>query len=894
MDIHDQAQKTIQYGKANGKSNADISAAVTKLYARHDASVGQENTQVQPKTVAGKAISGVEKVGSAIVGGVEKTYDAEKGFVQGKPAFPATGKDIGQNGGPQDIVKILGNTFSDAPAVLKGMVDIVAHPINSAKGIAEYYGNIASTSFNAIKESIKTGNMTAINQAIDDAETSVIDHPLQAILAFEGAKGAVEGAVDLGKDVQEKGVKQTATDKATALYEKGKDIAKKVGSAYETAKNVVTGNGSDTGFKSKSSIHNATIKAAANLDDVLNKQKEVDDLTEKVKAFADKTKAESEANKGNLDTKGKEIKQTKDQITQKSAEQRQAELQLKVAQNELADIQEQQKQISNQAATSTQSEMSRNGFGSIPDLSKAVTDFFKSAKDKLSKVYDDKLGNAKISLGSVFSGIGKFQDYLRGISDTKTLKAIQPMIDNLKIRDIVSQAGDDNSKLTQMLGKSDVDPRLWHDLDFDRIRQEYPPLTSDNIKGTRNNIEATIRENNTDALKNFGTNVISAFKDTFRNAIRDNFGQDTLDKLDANDKNWSEIMKNPLSAKENPTLADIQKNWKSFTQNATQLPEGDQLVKKIQNYAGEQVLDAAESRGEYSVKKIETGIKKYADILGDTVTKQLRDVADLIDQKTPEQTAKEQQVDTAKQKIDTAKQDKQSLQDKKSAQVADQKELTDRQKEIDATSKSIGTDSSEIMDRIKGIDTMDGLKKFLADTGKTIEDVRSVVLQSIIENVDKEAGKDENAPFDVNRISSYISQVNKIGGDGPEGQAVNDEMLGKDGRKAFNDVKEKVDEYNKLKSAKSKTAAARLVQASFGALLLTIGFGRFFGARQLLQAFSPAGEGKFTSLSDPEGRQRPVPQGQASNGILGLVNRLIQNPLIVTGGTQESKKKDGQ
>lgn len=881
MDIHDQAQKIIQYGQKNGKSNTDTLGALNKLYAQNDAKQGFSD---KPKT-------GVGKVLDAIGSGISKTAaDTVKDWNGTGVNMPATDKDTGTNGGPQDIVKILANTFSDAPGILKGMTQLIIHPINSAKGIADYYSGIATDVFSAVKESIKSGNMTAINTAIDNAEKSVIDHPLQAILAFEGAKGAVESGVDLTKDVNDKGVKQTTIDKGQQALETGKQVAERVKNSFNSVKNIVIGNGD--GFKSKSAIHQATVKAAANLDDVLNAQKKVADLTKKVNDFAEENKKASEQNKSALDDKKGQIKETGSKIGEKSVEQKQAELQLKTAKNELTDIQEQQKQIANQAATSTQSEMSKNGFGSIPDLAKGVTDFFKTAKENLSKVYDDKLGNAKVSLGSVFTGIAKFQDYLRGISDTKTLKAIQPMIDNLKIRDIVSRVGDDNTKLTRELGKSGVDPRLWHDLDFERIRQEYPPLTTENIKGTRNNIESTIRENNTDALKNFGTNVMTAFKDTFRNTVKDTFGQDTLDKLDANDKNWSELMKNPLATKDNPTLVDIQKNWKQFTQNASQLPEGDALVKKIQNYTGEQILDAAESRGEYSVKKIESGIKKYGDIIGDTVKEKLTGVADLIDQKTPEQTEKEQQVADTKQVVDTTKQQKENLKDQKNQQVVDQKELQDKQSKIDADAKVIGTDSAEIMKNIKSIDTMDGLKNFLDKTGKNIEDVRAVVLQSIIENVDKEAGKSNDAPFDVNRINDYIKQVNSLGGDGPEGQKVNDEILGEDGKKAFNDVKEKVDEYNKLKTTKSKTVAARLIQASFGAALLTIGFGRFFGARQLLQAISPAGEGTFTSLSDPEGRQRPGADGTTTNGILGLVNKLLQKPLLLTGGTESGKKDE--
>lgn len=880
MDIHDQAQKVIQYGKANGKSNADIAAAVNKLYI----------PSAEPKkTGVGKVLA---DVGGGLVKDTKDIYNTGKSFANGQAIAPATDNDVGAKGGPQDIVKILANTFSDAPSVLKGITQLITHPINSAKGIADYYSGIATDAFSAIKESIKSGNMTAINTAIDSAEKNVIDHPLQAIMAYEGAKGAVEGGVDIAKDVNDKGVKQTAIDKGQQALETGKQIAQKVGDSFKSAKNFLSGNSDDPRFKSKSAIHVATLKAASNLDSVLDAQKKVDDLTAKVKSFADQNQKDSEENKKQLDTKEGDIKDTGIKIGQKSIEQRQAELQLKTAQNELADIQEQQKQIANNAATSTQSEMSKNGFGSIPDMSKAVTDFFKSAKDNLSKVYDDKLGNAKISLGSVFTGISKFQDYLRGISDTKTLKAIQPMIDNLKIRDIVGKAGDDIKSIVGELTKQNIDPKLWQNMTEDEIKKQYPPLTSDNIKGTRNNIEATIRDNNTDALKNFSTNVMSAFKDTFRNAIGETYGQDTLDKLDANDKNWSEIAKNPLSSKENPSLADVQKNWKQFTQNAAQLPEGDALIKKIQNYTGEQILDAAETRGEYSVKKIETGIKKYADIIGDSVKEKLTGVADLIDQKTPEQTAKEQEIDTTKKQVESTKQQKEDLKAQKGQQVFEQKELKEKQSKIDADTKAIGTDSADIMNKIKGIDTMDSLKNFIEKTGKTIEDVRSVVLQSIIENVDKEAGKDKNAPFDVNRINDYISQVNKIGGDGPEGQKVNDEMLGEDGRKAFNDVKAKVDEYNKLKTTKGKTAAARLVQASFGAALLTIGFGRFFGARQLLQSVSPAGEGKFTSLSDPEGRQRPGEEKPATTGVLGLVNKLLQQPLLITGGTQSAKDKD--
>lgn len=886
MDIHDKAQKIIQYGKSNGKTNDEILSAVNKLYTSNDAKKGVQ----KPQTQFGAIMSGIGE-------GTKKGDQFFKDSASGKPAFPATNKDVGASGGPQDIAKILGNTFSDAPAVLKGMVQLVTHPINSAKGIAEYYGGIASDAFNAVKESIKSGNMQAINAAVDNAEKSVIDHPLQAIMAYEGAKGAVEGGVDVVKDVNEKGVKQTAVDKGQQALEQGKQIAQKVHDSFKTAKNVLTGDTENPRFRSKSAIHQMTVKAASNLDDVLNAQKKVADLSAKVKSFADKTAKEAEANQKQLETKKGQVKETGIKIAEKSIEQRQAELELKTAQNELNDIQQKQKDIGNQAGTATQSEMSKNGFGSIPDLSKGVTDFFKAAKENLSKVYDDKLGNAKINLDKVFSGITKFQDYLRSISDTKTLKVIQPMIDNLKIRDIVAKAGDDNTALTRALSKSGVDPRMWHDLDFDRIRQDFPPLTSENIKGTRNNIEETIRQNNTDALKNFGTNVKDAFKDVFKDAIKDTYGQESVDKLNENDKNWSELMKNPLSSKENPTLADVQKNWKSFTDNAKQLPEGESLIQKIQNYTGEQILNAAESRGEYSAKKIESGIKKYSDIIGEDVKQKLNDVSDLVSQKTPEQVSKEQQITETKQKVDETKQQKEDLKSQKSTQLVEQKDLQDKQSKINADAKEIGADSSEIMKNIKSIDTIDSLNSFLEKSGKSIEDVRSVMAQSVIENVDKEAGRDPNAPFDVNRINQYINAMNKIGGDGPEGQAVNDEMLGEDGRKLINETKKGIDEYNRFKSMKSKTASARIIQGSFGALLMTIGMGRFFGARQIYEAFKPIGAGKFESLANPPGRERPTETPESSKGILGkgilgLFTKLMQKPLLVTGGTESNKKKD--
>lgn len=824
-----------------------------------------------------------EKTPSESIASEGKFQVGKSGLFSGQPILPASLKDTNENKqyGVGNALQVAGkmavNAVSDLPAVAKGMASIL-DPLqwgNVAKGIAEYYGGVASGAFNSVKESIKTGNMDAINDALSKAEISMIDHPLQTILAFEGAKGVVEGGAGIAKD-------------PAAAITKAQGVAGKVSDAFKTAKNIATGVSEDPKYMSKTALHNATVQAASNLDDTINAQKKVNELTDQINSF--KTKIENEQKSSSEEVRGKkrEIQQTQKELTQNSAEYQKAQTDLKIAKNQLDDLNQKKLENANEGAKNTQGELAQSGFSSQVDLQKGIQSFFKSAKDKASEVYDNNLGNAKIDLGSVFKGISKFQEYLRGISDTKTLKAVKPMVDNLIVRDIITKGGTD-TEIFKALTNSGVDTKMYYAKGIDELKQEFPPLTSENIKGTRNNLEATIRENNTDALKNFGTNVKDAFKDTFKSAIKDTYGDTVLSKLIEADKSWSEIRSNPLSEKDNPTISDIKNNWESLSRVARQLPEGKSLMEKVQNYMGEQVLNGAEKNGEYDPSKIQTGIKKYGNILGDIVTKKLNGVSDLVKQaqeavKTTEERFSDIK-DSVKDKFKTTESD---LKTQGKSQIVELKNLQDKQSKINEDAKSIGSNSADIIKNIKKLDTIDSLNNFLENSGKTIEELRPVVIQSIIENIDKEAGKESGSPFDVNRIKTFISEVNKLGGTGPEGQDVNDELLGDHGKKAFNDLKDKASEYDKLKSIKTKTAAARILQGAFGAILLTVGMGRFFGARQLIKAFSP----DVIPEGDVSGRSRPEIKN-VNEGILKKAYNITTSNLgKISGGTDKSNQDE--
>lgn len=780
----------------------------------------EETTKVTPEVTQPK-----DRVGEYIAsqGSMkeqrEKVKSGEAGVLasafSGAPIAPATKADIGGKG--YDPLKQIGKTavniVSDFPSIVQGAANMVIHPIDSVKGMVKYYGDIATETLGAIKEAVKTGDLTRIGEDIQKAEIAMIDHPLQTVLAFEGARAITKGAM---RPVE------TAT-KAADVITSGLDASK---AKFLSVKQGMKDKGIN--FQSDSVLHQKTLEVGDTIGQIVEKNKAIADSQKELTSMTEKAAAK--------------LKGKTEEIGAKTIEQTQKELELQKNKAELADLAKIQKEQVKTASDTTKSEFASKGFTSLKDMQTNLKDFFGSVKEKLGTVYEENLGNAPVQLDGFFSGIAKVQDYLRGISDTKTLKALNPIIENLKMRDMMTKYAGDEKGFFNALAKEGIEPKYGSLAEY---AQEYPPLTSENFKGTRNVIKQTIKDNNLDALKNYDKNVTPNITKDFRDAIQKEYGDATLGRLDAADKAWADLMDNPLVKQDAPTLTDITKNWDAFLKNAEQLSEGQALVEKMQNYAGEQILERArQSSGEYSTTTLNTDLKKYSNILGDDAKAKIEGVISLNN--------------TLSKAVETTKE----VVEKKKTEVAKAKEevkkLTEEQTQIKKEAKSIGETPDKVISTIKNIKTVDELNSFMEKTGKSIEDIRKITIQSIIEKVDPKLIEDKNVPFDVEKTGEVIKELKEIGKseDGIEYKKVNNEILGEEGIKTIVDLEKKFEEYKNLKTAAGKNSAGRLIKGAFGAML--VAFGHFiWGGIEVARALT----GGAKSVKDITGRERPAQKG---------------------------------
>lgn len=715
--------------------------------------------------------------------------------------------------------KMLANVFSDAPAILAAIPTAIIHPINTVTGLVGAVKGITDETTDAISTGLATGDWSQLGQDVQETEVSVMNHPLQTVLLLDEA---LKSSKNVLNGFQDKGFSGGLNEMVDDTSKKVKGYINDIDNAQKNIRKA---------FTTKSTITNHLSTIQQTLSDKVASMKTVDDLKEKLNSFTEKPKSDAAGIEEKVNANAGEQEKLKNQLAQE--------------QEKLDTLNKQHMEQTNKMAADQQAEMKiKGGFESQMDMGKSVSNLFKRAFDKASAVYDEKLGNAKVQVGNILDSLSNYKDELLKGNKFKSADVAQKEIDQLKLRQIVGEGGSE-SDIYKKLQNSDVNPKLFEKMNLDQLKARYQPLTSDYLKTAKNSIYNSIEKGaDESSLREYNETVLPSFDEAFGNAIKDEYGQDTFNKIKETDALWSEFRKNPLSSIENPTLNDIQKNWKSFLQSASKIDGGKELITKIQNSVGQQILSNAERGGEYSANKIQDGIKKYGSMLDDTTKNRITNVANSIS-------------DTTSIKSQEGKIGEVKTQIKESTQQGN--ELEKQHKKIVDDSKAVGNDSADVEKNIMKIDSMEKLQNFLKTSGKTIKEVTPVIVHALIEQADKEAGKPSGANYDLNVIDNFIAKMDKLGGETSGGQEVNDALLGgKDSpvAKSFNELKDLNEKYKLLDKTGQKSMSSRVLKAAFGAFLAVggLGFGRFKGISDIRSAFSSG-----IKEAEPSGRARVAP-----------------------------------
>lgn len=727
--------------------------------------------------------------------------------IAGTPLAPATEQDVSGNDKNYNPVvqagKMLLNVFSDAEGIVASIPQAVLHPIKTAEGLVNSVSSISNEAIDAISTGLATSNWNKLGQDVKKTEISVMNHPLQTVLMLDGAlessKSVLEGFKSKGFSG---GLNEMVDDTSTKAKKYIQDID-------NARKNLAKA------FTTKSTITNHLANIQITLNDKITSMKTVEDLKGQLNSFTEKPKTDIAVGEEKISSNINKQESLKNQLAQE--------------QMKLDDLNKQHTEQTNKMAADQQTEMKiKGGFDSQADMGKSVSNLFKKAFDKASAVYDEELGNAKVETGDIVDSLSNYKDELLKGNKFKSADLAQKEIDQLKLRQITGEGGTDTD-IYKKLQKSGVNPKLYENMDINQLKTRYQPLTSDYLKTAKNSIYNSIEKGaDESSIREYNKTVIPSFDDAFGNAIKDEYGQDRLNKIKETDNLWREFRANPLSSIDNPTLNDIQKNWKSFTDTASKIEGGKELITKIQNSVGEQILSNAERGGEYNPNKIQDGIKKYNSILDDTTKQRLQSVTDSIKDTTAAE-KQQTQIEQTKTQQKTAS--------------SEGKTLAKEQAKILSDAKTIGNDSADVEKNIMKIDSMEKLNNFLQTSGKTIKEVTPVIIHALVEQADKEAGKPSGANYDLNVIDNFITKMDKLGGETSGGQEVNDALLGgKDSPIAtkLNELKDLNEKYKLLDKAGQKTMTRRIMKAAFGAFLAMggLGFGRFKGISDIRSAFS--------------------------------------------------------
>lgn len=802
----------------------------------------------------------------------------------GTPFAPATEADVSYDnktslGRPVvTIGKMLLNVFSDAKGIVASIPQAIIHPIKTTEGLVSSVKGITDESVDAISTGIATGDWkpldllkgkmpggdwSQLGQDVKKTEISVMNHPLSTVLLLDGAlessKNVLQGMTPEGPAVTDY---RASLDPSDPMSKSPYGFSGSLGDMASGTVNSIKGYIDDINnarkniakaFTTKSTITEHLAIIQQTLSDKVASMKQVGNLKEQLTSFTDKPKSEVAGAEEKVNANVGQQEALKNQLAQEQAK--------------LDELNQQHTEQTNKMADDQNKEMKlKSGFTSMSDVGTSLKELAQSVKAKLSAVYEKNLGNATVNLDGVFAGFDKLKSYLSSVSDTKTIKALQPLIDNLKTRELVSQFSGDEKGFFKQMAQDGIEPKYSTLAEYEK---NFPAVTSENVKGTISNIEQTIRANNMDALKSFGDNVRSAFTGALKDSIKDTYGQDQLDTINANDKAYGDLKNSKLLNTPNPKLSDIVSGWKDFVASASKTPEGQALITKLQNYVGTQILDNAKIGDTYSAADIQKGLLKYDSVLDSTTKSRLNTVAESINDKT--------NIDAQQNKVEATQ-----AQQKEVTQQG--KQLVKEQAKINADARAVGNDSADVEKNIMKIDSTEKLQQFLQASGKTIKEVTPVIVHALLEQADAEAGKGSGANYDLKVIGDFIKKMNNLGGETSDHQAVSDAMLGGADSptvKAYNELKAQYDKYSQLSDIKQKSTFGRVLKAAFGAFLAVggLGFGRFKGISDLRSAFS-------SGVSDAVagGRERlPIPEDSTAGttikkvGTAGAAAKIGQN-----------------
>jgi len=797
---------------------------------------------------------------------VTPTPSAWDKFWSGTPLSPITADETsGGNGGAEGGLKLIGSMFanaiSDIPAVASGAVQLLEpwkYPA-IAKGLVNSAKNITEETAGAISDGLKTGNWSRLGQDVQKAEITIGNHPLQSVLGFEGALSASKFAAGAARD------SVIAASDPNVPFEHtptGQAIKGTIDSINNTKNNIVklfehqttlTEHAQQLNELAKQSIEqNKAYTDAKNTvesfqENIAEQQAKLSDLKTQVESASSEDKA-------NLQ---EQLNQNQAQMDQAIQDHISAQKDLQTAQDKITQLYTDKVNEVNQETANQMAETRlKSGFDSQEtNLNDSVANFARNAYERESGLYKENLGNAQINSDTIVKGLEDYKDALRNVSKRDSVPYAQGAIDELKLRDIVNSSPDEKV-LYKRLNESGIDPKKWENLNPDQLHQEYPPLTSENFKQTRNALyEGISRKANETSEYQYNNTVKPAFDKAFADAVREQYGSERVDTIRKIDEAWANLKSNPLFDKDAKLSFDkIVKNWSDFSKSVSKVPGGEEMISRIQNFAAERVLANSENPlkpGTFDYNKILKGLDKYENVLGDQLTTRLLRVAQDNKILEEEQALRTQQLkdqkaqlkQSIKEKVNELKKTKETVIKEATKKAAETKEtvasIKAAAKKVESDARDVGADKPDFIKNVQAIDSPEKLQEFLNKSGKTAPELGAVVMRNVFSPV---ADAVESKDFDPKMIGDALDKIDKLGkGD----TTVKSALLGPETEADLKNLRDKYSVWEKATEGHKgeKTFASRTKDIATGALILAIlPFGKFFGYRKLLSGISPSSD----------------------------------------------------
>lgn len=865
----------------------------------------------------------------------------------------ASGETAGQkienssNQGLKLMGSMFANVVSDTPAAAANFLNLLEpwkYPA-IAKSLIQGGAHITSAAARDISHGFQTGDWSQFGKDIDKVEITVGNHPLQSALFLDGGLDAAKtGLQGVGDGLT------AATDPNTKFIDTqtGQSIIQKMNTVQGFARDIQTSAtdpnvkfmDTPTGQSITSLLSNFT-RARANITKLFEGKTTLDEHTSTLGDLAQQTVD----NTNKYTTAKKTVESFNDQQQQLLQQQNDLKSQLEsakvgekasienqieenqqrmdelnrntaLAQKTLQSLQDQDKELFeqktnevNQETANQQKETRINGGFSDTqtspslesDLASAVSDISSRAFSHESGLYNENLGNVPFDPSGLIKGFEGMRDALPESGNSASIPKVQDIIDELKLRKILN-SGLSDSDIYKSLYDEGIDPKKYEDLNLDQLKKQYPPVTTGNVKSSISSYfdRATKTGDATGSRvgrMEYMNNVDPAYESSFEKIIKENFGQDRVDAIKQNDKNWARLRNNPLFDNDaNITLSKIVKNWESFKNALSQLPEGSKFINRVQNFVAERILNNAENLSNpstFDFSKILKGMSDYKNVLdGSELEQRLQRVAN--DNKSIENEKAQRVQDLKSSKKQIALESKQKSAELKSQQQRIQSEgknnlgklqdqiktATAQASKISQDAEDIGADTPDFVKSVLKIDSPEKLQSFIEKSGKSAEEIGAVVIQKAFSEVARSLA---NGEFNPDQIGDAFKIIDKIGsGD----SSLRDQLLGSNKpdieklRTAYEQYKTEEDQVTK--NGKGKTILGRIGNVALGSLLLALGgMGRFFAIRRLISGITPESS-TLKAASDFI--------GSASDALRPVVNTVT--PLTPLGGAGKKKVQE--